>query len=205
MNVSGNEYEPDESQDGKSKYYISITQKWAYSSTGDFIGADKLPFIAKNTTSLTMANAELYTSARLNPLSLKYYGLCLQPGNYTVTLHFAEIVFTSGPTYWSLGRRIFDVSIQVQILVSQTRISSDFSFCVELFLFKQGQKVLRDFNIVEAANGTGKVVIKNFTAIVEGSTLEIHFSWAGKGTNSLPDRGIYGPLISAISVTPSMF
>ncbi|CAA7402400.1 unnamed protein product [Spirodela intermedia] len=60
-----------------------------------------------------MPNAELYKTARLSPLSLKYYGLCLQPGNYTVKLHFAEIVFTPGPTYGSLGRRVFDVSIQV--------------------------------------------------------------------------------------------
>ncbi|CAA6665668.1 unnamed protein product [Spirodela intermedia] len=60
-----------------------------------------------------MPNADLYTSARLNPLSLKYYGLCLQSGNYTVKLHFSEIVFTPVPTYGSLGRRVFDVSIQV--------------------------------------------------------------------------------------------
>lgn len=35
------------------------------------------------------------------------------------------------------------------------------------------------------------------------NTLEIYFYWAGKGTNSIPQRGVYGPLISAISVTPS--
>ncbi|CAA7402428.1 unnamed protein product [Spirodela intermedia] len=60
-----------------------------------------------------MPNAELYTSARLSPLSLRYYGLCLQPGNYTVKLHFAEIVFTNDQTFASVGRRVFDVSIQV--------------------------------------------------------------------------------------------
>ena len=63
--------------------------------------------------------------------------------------------------------------------------------------------MLRDFNIVEAANGTGKAVILNFTTLVEESTLEIHFQWAGKGTNAVPERGVYGPLISAIGVTPS--
>ena len=68
---------------------------------------------------------------------------------------------------------------------------------------KQGRKVLRDFNIVEAANGTGKEVIKNFTVLVERSTLEIHFEWSGKGTNLVPYRSVYGPLISAISITPS--
>ncbi|CAA7402403.1 unnamed protein product [Spirodela intermedia] len=176
--VGGNEYERDLSFEGISKYYISSGGKWAYSSTGNFIGASEQRFLAENASTLTMPNAELYTSARLNPLSLKYYGLCLQPGNYTVKLHFAEIVFTSGPKFGSLGRRVFDVSIQ-------------------------GKKVLRDFNIAEAANGTGKEVIRNFTALVEGSTLEIHFMWCGKGTNSIPYRSVYGPLISAISVTPN--
>lgn len=32
--------------------------------------------------------------------------------------------------------------------------------------------------------------------------MEIRFYWAGKGTTGLPVRGVYGPLISAISVTP---
>ncbi|XP_024032705.1 probable LRR receptor-like serine/threonine-protein kinase At1g53440, partial [Morus notabilis] len=34
-------------------------------------------------------------------------------------------------------------------------------------------------------------------------TLEIHLYWAGKGTTAIPDRGVYGPLISAITVTPN--
>ncbi|CAA7402409.1 unnamed protein product [Spirodela intermedia] len=176
--VDENEYERDTSLEGTSKYYLSGSGKWAYSSTGNFIQGDSAPFVAENRSALIMPNAELYTSARLNPLSLKYYGLCLQPGNYTVKLHFAEIVFTSGPIFGSLGRRVFDVSIQ-------------------------GKKVLRDFNIVEAANGAGKEVIRNFTALVEGGTLEVHFVWSGKGTNSIPYRSVYGPLISAISVTPN--
>ncbi|CAA6665674.1 unnamed protein product [Spirodela intermedia] len=150
VTVDGNEYERDTSPEG------------AYPSLS-FLAAERsdASFVAEATSLLTMTNAELYKTARLNPLSLKYYGLCLQPGSYTVQLHFAEIVFTSGRTFVNVGRRVFDVSIQ-------------------------GRKVLRDFNIVEAANGTGK---------------EIHFKWSGKGTNSIPYRGVYGPLISAISVT----
>ncbi|KAG6661757.1 hypothetical protein CIPAW_03G197500 [Carya illinoinensis] len=34
-------------------------------------------------------------------------------------------------------------------------------------------------------------------------TLKIHFYWTGKGTTGIPDRGEYGPLISAISVDPN--
>ncbi|CAA6665680.1 unnamed protein product [Spirodela intermedia] len=169
--VDGNEYERDTSVEGTSKYEVSSSGKWAYSSTGYFIGGrSDASFVAEATPLSAIPNAELYKAARLNPLSLKYYGLCLQPGNYTVKLHFAEIVFTSGATFGSLGRRVFDVLIQLRKLSIET-----------------GKKVLRDFNIVAAANGTGK---------------EIHFVWSGKGTNSIPDRGVYGPLISAISVTP---
>lgn len=65
--------------------------------------------------------------------------------------------------------------------------------------------MLKDFNIVEEAGGVGKEVRKNFTAVVTSNTLEIRLYWAGKGTNGLPARGIYGPLISAISVNPSKF
>ncbi|KAG1367781.1 putative LRR receptor-like serine/threonine-protein kinase [Cocos nucifera] len=177
VTVDDHEYEDDSSLLGPSRYFESGSGKWAYSSTGDFVGNDKAEYVTRNASMLNMTNPELYTTARLNPLSLKYYGLCLQKGNYTVKLHFAEIMFTDNQTYPSVGERFFDVSIQ-------------------------GQKVLRDFNIAKEAKGTGKRIIKNFTTIVDG-TLEIHFQWLGKGTNSIPQRGVYGPLISAISVTPN--
>ena len=58
----------------------------------------------------------------------------------------------------------------------------------------------KDFNIAYEAKGVGIEVIKPFPAVVNNNTLEIRFYWAGKGTTSIPDRGVYGPLISAISV-----
>ena len=64
---------------------------------------------------------------------------------------------------------------------------------------------MEDFNIAEAANGTGRGIVKSFNILVENGTLEINFQWLGKGTNAIPARGVYGPLISAISVTPSKF
>jgi hypothetical protein len=60
--------------------------------------------------------------------------------------------------------------------------------------------VQKDFNIEDDAGGAGKVKIKNYIANVTDGTLEIHFYWAGKGTTGIPNRGVYGPLISAISV-----
>jgi hypothetical protein len=64
---------------------------------------------------------------------------------------------------------------------------------------------LKDFNIVEEAGGVGKGITKEFVVEVNDNTLEIHLYWAGKGTNAIPVEGVYGPLISAITVTPSKF
>jgi len=66
-----------------------------------------------NITELTMVDAELYMNARVSPISLTYYGFCLANGSYTVNLHFAEIMFTDDQTYGSLGRRVFDIYLQV--------------------------------------------------------------------------------------------
>lgn len=66
--------------------------------------------------------------------------------------------------------------------------------------FLQEKLVLKDFNIEKEAQGVDKEVTKVFKAFVNVSTLEIRFYWAGKGTTNVPKRGIYGSLISAISV-----
>jgi hypothetical protein len=70
-----------------------------------------------NLSRLSMTNPELYMNARLSPLSLSYYAFCLGNGNYKVNLHFAEIMFTDDKSYSSLGRRIFDIYIQVIITI----------------------------------------------------------------------------------------
>ncbi len=38
---------------------------------------------------------------------------------------------------------------------------------------------------------------------VSKNFLEIHLFWAGKGTDAIPIKGYYGPMISALRVTPS--
>ncbi|CAI9088860.1 OLC1v1023308C4 [Oldenlandia corymbosa var. corymbosa] len=78
-------------------------------------------------------------------------------------------------TYASLGRRFFDI-------------------------FIQGKLLKKDFNIDDEAGGVNKPVVRNFSSVVSDNTLEIRFYWAGKGTTSIPVGGVYGPLISAISV-----
>ncbi|KAK9996567.1 hypothetical protein SO802_021253 [Lithocarpus litseifolius] len=175
-NFEGNEYEQDIIPDGRSQF-SSISEEWGYSSTGIFVGEDDTPYLAQNTFSLNVTG--IYETARVAPLSLRYYGLCLRKGSYKVKLHFAEIMFSNDQTFSSLGRRIFNVSIQ-------------------------GKLELKDFNIAEEARGVGIPIIKEFDdVLVSGSTLEIHFYWAGKGTTSIPVKGVYGPLISAIEVTPN--
>lgn len=113
---NGTKYEDDLEARGASMFYSR--QNWAFSSTGNFmdndIDADN--YIETNVTALynvTSPVSELYRTARVSPVSLTYYGLCLLNGNYTVKLHFAEIVFTNDSSFNSLGRRIFDVYLQV--------------------------------------------------------------------------------------------
>ena len=66
--------------------------------------------------------------------------------------------------------------------------------------------IRKDFNIMENAGGVGKsFILEEPNIVVNGSTLEIHLYWAGKGTDSIPVIGVYGPLISAITVTPSKY
>ncbi|XP_010272760.1 PREDICTED: probable leucine-rich repeat receptor-like serine/threonine-protein kinase At3g14840, partial [Nelumbo nucifera] len=166
-----------ESDDEKSSAAIFWESKngWALSNTGRFLDGKNAEKYLTNASKI-LDNYELYMTARLSPLSLTYYGYCLQNGSYTVKLHFAEIMFTDDETYSSLGRRIFDVYIQ-------------------------GTLVLKDFNIANEAGGVGKPIITNFTkTYVKDGTLEIRFYWAGKGTTAIPSKGVYGPLISAISV-----
>ncbi|KAG6790371.1 hypothetical protein POTOM_006524 [Populus tomentosa] len=176
--VGDNEYEDDTTAGGAADF-ASILEKWGYSSTGTYIGTDDGAYKATNSYGLNVTGEGFYQTARLAPQSLKYYGLCMLAGSYKVQLHFAEIMYSNNQTFSSLGRRIFDISIQ-------------------------GKVVETNFNIMEEAGGVGIGITMVYDGIiVNGSTLEIHLYWSGKGTTAVPDRGVYGPLISAITVTPN--
>ncbi|KAK0579181.1 hypothetical protein LWI29_022318 [Acer saccharum] len=146
---------------------------WGFISAGDFMDDSRINAYIVSADPNTQP--ELYSKARGSPLFLTYYGYCLENGNYTVNLHFAEIFFRDEEPYYKVGRRIFDIYIQ-------------------------GILKWQDFNIKEQANGTGKAIIKTFNATVTENTLEIRLYWVGKGTTVIPMRGYYGPLISAISI-----
>ncbi|KAL4586016.1 hypothetical protein LXL04_010646 [Taraxacum kok-saghyz] len=170
VTIGNKTYEGDEDQGGPAKFNPS-SDYWGYSSTGSIwsVKDNIANYTETNTSILTMNDYQLYTKARHSYLSLTYYGRCLANGNYTVTLHFAEIVFTDNTSYTSLGRR--------------------------------GVSQLKDFDIKFAAGGVAKKVNRTFNGIpVTNTTLEVRFQYAGKGTVAVPIRGVYGPLISAISM-----
>ncbi|CAK8534945.1 unnamed protein product [Lathyrus sativus] len=176
--VNKTSYDEDSDLPGPARFHFSSEGNWAFSTTGAFLDSNELRenYSPKNIVKLTMVDSELYMNARVSPISLTYYGFCLANGSYTVNLHFAEIMFTEDQTYGSLGRRVFDI-------------------------YLQGKSVQKDFNIAKEAGGVGKKIIKQFNdVVVTSNTLEIRLYWAGKGTQSFPNKSVYGPLISAISV-----
>ncbi|XP_065878574.1 probable leucine-rich repeat receptor-like serine/threonine-protein kinase At3g14840 [Euphorbia lathyris] len=169
-------YEGDDVAGGGAKY-VPTRGQWELSTTGHYWdGATSSDdYIAKNVSVLRMDNSELYTAARLSPLSFTYYVRCLGNGTYDVKLHFVEIIIRDNRSSQSLGRRIFDVYIQ-------------------------GKLVLKDFEIKKEAQGVDKVLIKEFKAVINDGTLEIQFRWAGKGTTHAPIKASYGPIVSLIDV-----
>ncbi|RID62412.1 hypothetical protein BRARA_E01488 [Brassica rapa] len=180
VEVGKDTYEEDLNNKGAS-IFMPVSDRWGYSSSGTWIGDDGVPYLATDErfNLLNESVPQYYKRARLAPQSLKYYGLCLRSESYKLQLHFAEIMFSNDQTYSSIGRRVFDIYVQGNLLV-------------------------KDFNIAERAGGVGKPFTLQIDRVqVNGSTLEVHLLWSGKGTNVLPQRGVYGPLISAITITPN--
>ncbi|CAH9137938.1 unnamed protein product [Cuscuta epithymum] len=174
--VGETSYDDDQASAGSTNFAHPY-ENWVTSSTGDFWDRNRTisDYTASNISVIEGNETELYTTARVSPLSLTYYGRCLANGNYTITLHFAEIVIRDNRSFQSLGRRLFDVYIQ-------------------------GLRVLKDFDIKSKAQGVDIPIKLKFKATVTDKTLEIRFHYAGKGTTAVPVRGKYGSLVSAISV-----
>ncbi|XP_071698935.1 probable leucine-rich repeat receptor-like serine/threonine-protein kinase At3g14840 [Rutidosis leptorrhynchoides] len=174
LSVGKNAYEGDLDTGGPS-HFSSSENRWGFSNTGHFLddNQEDTYIIISNSSN----DSGLYMSARSSAISLTYYGFCLINGSYNVSLHFAELVFTDDNMYSSLGRRLFDIYIQ-------------------------GILVEKDFDISNRAGGPRKAIVTTYTVNVTNS-LEIQLRWAGKGTINIPSRGVYGPLISAISVDPN--
>lgn len=118
MNVGSSTYTEDKDPGAAARFYTRPESGWAYSSAGNFMDDDftEDSYITRSQHVLSVDDQPLYSTARVSPVSLTYYGYCLENGNYTVRLYFAEIAFTRDKNSSSLGRRIFDVYIQVLLL-----------------------------------------------------------------------------------------
>ncbi|XP_028081417.1 probable LRR receptor-like serine/threonine-protein kinase At1g53420 isoform X1 [Camellia sinensis] len=193
--INGTEYEADnETLGGSSHFFLSPNKKWGYSSMGSFSESypgwwspspfrspspSQSKYLSYKTCDLNMSDAILYSTARIAPISLKYYGFCLKNGHYIVKLHFAEIA-------WNQQRGL-----------NQTKLSSTLK---RIFNVKiQDKQVMTNFNIVEQAKGVDQSITQEFEVHVNNSQLEIHLYWAGKGSTGYRFSQ-YGPLISGISV-----
>jgi hypothetical protein len=112
--ISG--YQPDAASLGAASYYVTGAQTWGVSNVGKFMEASNGSYIIYSLHQFqNTLDSELFQTARMSPSSLRYYGIGLENGNYTVTLQFAEFDFDfeDSRTWKSVGRRVFDIYLQV--------------------------------------------------------------------------------------------
>ncbi|XP_066166893.1 probable LRR receptor-like serine/threonine-protein kinase At1g56140 [Oryza sativa Japonica Group] len=173
-------YEAEPTNLGDASYYVTSQTRWGVSNVGKFsLASNGMNIISSSEHFQNAVNSRLFETARMSPSSLRYYGLGLENGNYTILLQFAEVAYPDSQTWQSLGRRVFDIYIQ-------------------------GSLREKDFDIRKMAGGKSFIVVhRSYTATVSNNFLEIHLFWAGKGTCCIPTNGYYGPMISALSVSPN--
>ena len=107
-------YESDNETVGPASHFVTSTNRWAVSNVGLFTGNSNPSYTSSSLSQFTNTlNPELFQTTRLSASSMRYYGLGLENGNYTVQLEFAEIAFENGQTWKSVGRRVFDIYVQV--------------------------------------------------------------------------------------------
>ncbi|KAL3655833.1 hypothetical protein CASFOL_000229 [Castilleja foliolosa] len=196
-------FDDDSEKLGAASLYTNVSSQWGVSRFGIFYNNPNGPQMDKVQSSSQFtktSDSELYQNARISPNSLRYYGLGMANGSYTVELHFAEIQMDDSTTVsWKgLARRLFDVHIQGQTSLAHFVINpkglSSYNYILE------GERVLKDFNIQKEAGGSYKVLVKTFKAKVTNTVMDIHLVWAGKGTCCIPFQSTYGPSISAVYV-----
>jgi hypothetical protein len=101
---------------GAASYYVTGQTRWGVSNVRRFNEAPNGSYIIYSSSQFQNAlDSELFQAARMSPSSLRYYGLGLENGNYTVELQFAEFAYLESPPWQSTGRRVFDIYVQVNI------------------------------------------------------------------------------------------
>ena len=98
--VSGSDnilYEPDDASLGAASFNVTGKPTWGVSNVGRFMDTSTGSYIIRSSDQfLNTLDTELFQNARMSPSSLRYFGIGLENGNYTVTLQFAEFDFTDG-------------------------------------------------------------------------------------------------------------
>uniref|UniRef100_A0A0E0GYQ1 non-specific serine/threonine protein kinase n=1 Tax=Oryza nivara TaxID=4536 RepID=A0A0E0GYQ1_ORYNI len=173
-------YEADPANLGAATYYVTGQTRWGVSSVGHYFRAtDAKNIIYSSQNFNNVVDSKLFETGRVSPSSLRYYGLGLENGNYTVLLRFAEIAFPDSQTWLSLGRRVFDIYIQ-------------------------GALKEKDFDIRKTAGGKSfSVVNRSFMVTVSKNFLEIHLFWADftpTVRNGIPKSESKVGIIAGISV-----
>lgn len=115
MMSNGIVFEPENQTLSAVEFNVTSAQNWAVSNVGLFADRQNQLYVQNTLAQVARTNTpDLYQTSRLSPGSLRYYGLGLENGLYTVNLFFAETAFSDRSTQsWSLGRRIFYVYVQV--------------------------------------------------------------------------------------------
>lgn len=116
-------YDIDNANLSAASYYVTDPNKWAVSNVGIFADTSGANYIINSLGQFqNTLEPELFQTARMSPSSLRYYGMGLENGNYSVKLQFSETAYPTSPTWESVGRRVFDIYVQVigrTILVNQ--------------------------------------------------------------------------------------
>ncbi|KAF2935854.1 hypothetical protein DAI22_04g261500 [Oryza sativa Japonica Group] len=175
-------YQSDEVNLGDASYYITGEPTWGVSTVGRFMDASNGGYTIRSSRQFqNTLDSEMFQNTRTSASSLRYYGIGLENGNYTVTLQFAEFGFEDTQSWKSLGRRVFDI-------------------------YLQGERKEQNFDIRKAAGDKSYTVVKrSYKVPVTKNFVEIHLFWAGKGTCCIPTQDNYGPSISALSLIPADF
>jgi hypothetical protein len=109
-------YQPDDVNLGAASYYVSGSPTWGVSNVGKSMDSPNGSYIIYSSRRFqNTLDSDLFETARMSPSSLRVYGIGLANGNYTVTLQFAEFDFEDSQTWKSLGRRVFDIYLQVKV------------------------------------------------------------------------------------------
>ncbi|KAL0793176.1 hypothetical protein Bca101_064553 [Brassica carinata] len=169
QSIKGEVFEREDEDLGSTSFFVNDVYRWATSSVGLYAGSSNYIWV------INSLDGELFQTARHSSSSLRYYGLGLENGVYTVKLQFAETEILGSKDWRGLGRRRFDIYVQ-------------------------GRLVEKDINI--RPTDDFRVVRREYKAHVSENYLEIHLFWAGRGTFDIPVLGTFGPLISTISANP---